>query len=330
MNRIIFSYGSLAPCIRLEIGALSKRAPRSSVAVKGKNIVTNNKFKFDVQKFFFTTSELSEQLKNTASVFNSSKEGSWVSIASTPHFATLDDVLLGVSQSMEYIRSREDTPFLVPARKTESEAEELVSLSEYQQIKNLSCHMAIEARLMLSQKKRPIGWFIRFPHSSIADEFVRESKSIKTPCKIGWKRVFPAHFEPFLDKKTLNLWREPVEILKLDNASVRMENVPFSCTEDVVRSYFRWFEIADDSGGKPPAVVKLIEAIRLPRYAEGTDSGHKAENIKKWSPRSHTFLVRFSDASVARAAVRERHLGQIMGQKIYLNQYPGQLLFDCN
>jgi len=324
MNRSIFSYGSLAPCIRLEIGALSKRAPRSTVAEKGKIIVTNNKFKFEVQKFFYNTSALSDQLKNTAS----SKEGSWVSIASTPHFATLDDVLLGVSQSMEYIRSREDSPFLVPARKTESEAEELVSLSEYQQIKNLSCHMAIEARMILSQKKRPTGWFIKFPHSSIADEFVRES--IKTPCKIGWKRVFPAHFEPFLDEKTLKLWREPVEILKLDNSSVRMENVPFSCTEDMVRTYFRWFEIADDSGGKPPAIVKLIEAIRPPRYAKGTDSGHKAENTKKWNPRYNTFLVRFSDASVARGAVREKHLGQMMGHRIYLSQYPRQLLFDCN
>lgn len=303
----------------MEMIILPKLALRSTVAEMGKNIFPNYKLKFHVQKFLYTSAALNDKL------INSSKEGSWVSISSTPHFATLDDVLLGISQSMEYIRSRENTPLLVPARKTESGTEELVNLSEYQLIKNLSCHMAIEARMMLSQKKRPTGWFIKFPHTSIADEFVRES--IQTPCKIGWKRVFPSHFDPFLDENTLKLWREPVEILKLDHSSVRMENVPFRCTVDTVRSFFRRFEIADDCNGKPPAVVKLIEASRLPKKS---DSDHKTENGKKWRPLSHTFLVRFSDASVARAAVRERHLWELMGQKIYLNQYPSQLVVDYN
>jgi hypothetical protein len=335
MTRSFLSLRPFALYGRSAIGVQSVRVPGSSTVNKATcnrgcfssyihNMNPNCKNNRDLQHLHFTTAALSDTMKNSSNALKSSKEGGWVSITSTPHFATLDDVLLGVSQSMECIRSREETPLLIPVDKHEDGTEELISFSTYQEKNNLPCHMAIEARMILSRKKRPTGWFVRFPHVSIANEFVRQSESI--PCKIGWKRVFPSHFDPFLDKSTLWQWREPVDILKLDQSSVRVENVPWPCTEEALRSYFRWFEIADDSGGKPPAVVRLIEASRPSRNAERADSVHKADDRKKWNPKFHTFLVRFSDASIARAAVRERHLGEMMGQKVYLNQYPRQLI----
>lgn len=269
-------------------------------------------------------SERSKSTGLTRSIANSTnhavnhqqEEGAWVSISSTPHFATLDDILLGISQSMEnIIQSRgEEMPLY--------DNDKLFDMNEYRQERNLPCHMATEARMMLSRKKRPVGWFVKFPHALIAKELVRQSAHI--PCLIGWKRVFPSHFDPFLSANTMRQWREPVDVLKLDETAVRVENVPRNCSEDTIRSFFRWFELADDTHGRPPAVARLIEA-KTPDDENNTDR-KKSDSKKVWNPKFHTFLVRFSDVAMARAAVRERHLAELLGEKLYLNQYPRQLV----
>mmetsp|Transcript_28199 Transcript_28199/g.40389 ORF Transcript_28199/g.40389 Transcript_28199/m.40389 type:complete len:336 (+) Transcript_28199:145-1152(+) len=264
----------------------------------------------------------------TRSIANSTKhavnhqqeEGAWVSISSTPHFATLDDILLGISQSMEYIiRSREEEKSQIFIR---DDNDNLFDMNEYRQEKNLPCHMATEARMILSRKKRPVGWFVKFPHALIAKELVRQSAHI--PCRIGWKRVFPSHFDPSLSANTMRQWREPVDVLKLDETAVRVENVPRNCSEDTIRSFFRWFELADDTHGRPPAVVRLIEARK--HDDENNTDRKKSDSKKPWNPKFHTFLVRFSDVAMARAAVRERHLAELLGEKLYLNHYPRQLV----
>jgi len=289
----------------------------------------------------------------------------WISISSTPPFATLYDILLGVTQSMDYLRARkpEERPLripryyspeeqvndnvndsisstqnseegslveqgqgetdTIPQQKQQQQPPERkrtprnksVDLNEYQQTRNLPPHMVIEARMILSLLKRPAGWYIRFPHALIAREFVRQSRNNDTPCRIGWKRVHPHLFYPNLNAATNRLWNEPVDTLMLDDTVVRVENVPWRCNDDTIRSFFRWYELADERGeGARPAVERVVEA----KVQIGVN--------KPMLPKYHTYLVRFGDAAMARAAVRERHLVDLFGETLLLTQYPSQLL----
>lgn len=92
------------------------------------------------------------------------------------------------------------------------------------------------------------------------------------------------------------------EIFEVSNSVIRVENCPPTMTVDHVRHLFRRFDYTRDS----PSVTQWeVEESRYPYYM---------------------FLVRFADASWARAAIREMQGIEIGGNQLKLAQYPNQLL----
>jgi hypothetical protein len=304
----------------------------------------------------------------------------WVTINSTPKFAVLEDVLQGVEEvlatneaTIDRALQRDarqhaknlsrnhqnrgppdpdaknsDTPDSVTGTtKDTTHAEFPQSIQEIQELHNLPSHMVTEARMILSRMKRPAGWFVRFPHPTIAREFARLSRyganyhkrsnqhdkqPPRSPMRVGWKEATVAlAVDP---QQSNSAFKESVENMQLDDSVVRMERVHYSVPPSTLRSFFKYHQLADERFGIC-AIQKVVEGVgnryrahgrnRQPEYRQAPRVPSD-ESMLTVDSEFSTYLVRFDDPSWARAAVREKQGIPLHGQRLFLMQYPKQLL----
>ena len=190
-----------------------------------------------------------------------------------------------------------------------------------------------EAKIILSPYGRPTGWRLKFANRSIASALLR-STGKQNPLMCGWKIVTANEWTPAKEKRMEQKFNietsmdqtqsttpprvrvvEPIgkhhlnydaidgnHLHWLDDSVLRIENCNEEVDEQNLLHIFSRYEL------RSPSIVK---------WTGKTVDGKRAPL---------TFLVRFMDASWARAALREKQATVIHGAAIRLVQYPRQLL----
>jgi hypothetical protein len=214
----------------------------------------------------------------------------WVQIADTPPLAILEDVLSSVNKVMEIERSIGIIDLDAP-RKQDG------SLSTIDV--DTSSSWVKKAKTFLSTRGRPTIWRIQFENRSIAHAFLQHSK--QNPFKCVWK---PAE---------ISEWKPPDETeaessaTHVDDSMIRVENCPENMKPEYLRHIFRRYDFFE--GG--PCIIPWNSA---PEAA--------SDKLKNYN----MFILRFADASWARAAIREMQGVRIEGKELLMAQYPSQLL----
>lgn len=143
------------------------------------------------------------------------------------------------------------------------------------------------AHLVLSSHGRPTGWRIEFSNRSCAHAFLEHSRKFTFYC--AWKPT------------TVEAWplERGVDAINVDDSMIRVENAGDDITVDVIRHLFRRYDM--------------------------TKSGLSVQEFNERS-RHKLFVVRFADASWARAAIRELQGVRVREYHLRLAQYPKQLV----
>jgi hypothetical protein len=153
------------------------------------------------------------------------------------------------------------------------------------------------------------------------------------PLKCSWKEV---DVHPFYIKS--HAFHSKIDWI--DDTVIRVENCPAESTTDDVRYFFRSYGLVDDrllihdefddieddgihSGSSPRKRPKNAVQLAIGR----NKVEEKKPTDRKFTPLStNTFLVTFSNASNARAAVRDKQNTELMGRKVMLAQFSSQLI----
>ena len=149
------------------------------------------------------------------------------------------------------------------------------------------------AKALLSTHGRPTHWRLEFENRSIAHAFLEHAREAKFMCV--WKEVSVVE------------WEDGDDVVKLDvnDSMIRVENCPSTMTVDLLRHVFRRYDFARSGS-------------TIFRWEE-----------PKAAALHNMFVIRFSDPSYARAAVREMQGLKIHDAELRLAQYPKQLVLKC-
>ncbi|KAL3914263.1 MAG: hypothetical protein SGILL_006173, partial [Bacillariaceae sp.] len=168
------------------------------------------------------------------------------------------------------------------------------------------------AHVVLSPFGRPTGWHVKLASSSMVNALIVRAAS-KLKVRVGWKMVQVQEYNyPRLDDATSEEEQRKIKRqnhinnLPIDDTMVRFENCHPTLSEEHLRFLLSRFELARTGGA---TVI---------RWKGVTDDGK----------RQLMFVVRFLDASWARAAVRENQGLEVYGKDLRLIQFPKQLLFN--
>ncbi len=170
----------------------------------------------------------------------------------------------------------------------------------------------------------------------VDEEIVREKQEFSwmdydvRPLMCGWKEVdvVPFHvYSEFFQSK----------IDWIDDTVVRVENCAPESTVDDLRYFFSPYDLMDDrnfttDNNKDEGKTMQREAVQLV-VSGGKEQEQQANLIvdgkapKLLTPsRTNTFLVQFTTAAEARAAVREKQNVELLRKKIKLAQFSRQLI----
>jgi hypothetical protein len=161
-----------------------------------------------------------------------------------------------------------------------------------------------KAHVVLSPFGRPTGWNLELANASMVNALLSASNDsrISGSIRIGWKFAQVKEYHPPpspVDKDP----KDSTTMLTVDDTMVRFESCPNTLTQDHLRHLLSRYELA-----------------------------MTGETIVKWKGMTNTgdyppltYVVRFSDAAWARAAVREMQAFELDGKTMKLIQYPRQL-----
>lgn len=155
-----------------------------------------------------------------------------------------------------------------------------------------------EARLILSPYARPTGWYVRLAHRSMAQALLVRSRK-DDPLKICYQQVAMREYKAEEEFKG--------SLPVISDATIRVENCPKDLTKLAFLNFFSRFDLS-------------MEHESIVQWSGVTPEGR--------APSSLTYLVHFSDASWARAAIRERQGAFMSGHQVRLIQYPRQIIQD--
>jgi len=225
-------------------------------------------------------------------------------------------------------------------------------------------HLVVEARLSLSTLKRQAGWYLRFPNRSVVHAIlshIEEANKIETeynqlhfairaknskvlkqhkkdkmedepelmeipdfswndvktkPLKCAWKRVTVTPFDINIQKNKIES-QDAVKYGISDNV-IRAENCSRDSTPASVMHFFSRYDLSDERNDNLKAVEQIVK---------GSDNRHHDTISRNVTPSTtNSFLVRFSSAADARAAVREKQNVEFMGRRMRLAQYSRQII----
>ena len=159
------------------------------------------------------------------------------------------------------------------------------------------------AHVVISPFGRPNGWLLKLANRSLVNAVL--SRSQQNHIHVTWKVVQVKEYEYSKEKE---IEQDPAHAngLLVDDSMVRFENCPYGFKEEELRLRLSRFDLAPT--GK--TVIK---------WKGETTDGKKAPLM---------YVVRFADASWARAAVRELQSMKINEKTIKLVQYPNQMRYD--
>ncbi len=148
-------------------------------------------------------------------------------------------------------------------------------------------------------------------------------KMIETrPLMCAWKEV---DVHPFFPKKTdsklgdpfFNEWK-----WRIDDRVIRVENCCRHATPYQIELLFSRYDLLDERCSDLEAVEQIV-------FAKSAKESHQRRMDDSYTPSATTsFLIRFSSAAEARAAVREKQNVEFMGRRLMLAQFPRQILHD--
>jgi hypothetical protein len=151
------------------------------------------------------------------------------------------------------------------------------------------------AHLVLSPFGRPTGWYLKFPNRSIVNSIVSHAQLHPLFC--AWKPIKVTEYkyrqEPLSPNPTVS------------DSMIRFENTPRSLSADQLRLMLSRYELATEGN----TVVQW----------KGSVEGKTAPLM---------FVVRFADASWARAALRDMQSTMVENKNLVLAQYPRQIRCD--
>lgn len=159
------------------------------------------------------------------------------------------------------------------------------------------------AHVVISPFGRPNGWLLKLPNRSLVNAILTRAQ--QRHIHVTWKVV---QIKEYDYTKEREIRQDPAHAngLLVDDSMVRFENCPHGLKEEEVRLRLSRYDLAPT--GK--TVIKW--------HGETTD-GKKAPLM---------YVVRFADASWARAAVRELQSLRVNGKTIKLVQYPNQIRYN--
>jgi hypothetical protein len=161
-----------------------------------------------------------------------------------------------------------------------------------------------KAHVVLSPFGRPTGWNLELANASMVNALLSASNDsrISGSIRIGWKFAQVKEYHPPPSPVNKDP-KDSTTMLAVDDTMVRFESCPNTLTQDHLRHLLSRYELA-----------------------------MTGETIVKWKGMTNTgdyppltYVVRFSDAAWARAAVREMQAFELEGKIIKLIQYPRQL-----
>ena len=155
-----------------------------------------------------------------------------------------------------------------------------------------------EARLILSPYARPTGWYVRLAHRSMAQALLVRSRK-GDPLKICYQRVAMREYRAEEEFKG--------SLPVISDATIRVENCANNVSKVAFLNFFSRFDLS-------------MEHESVVQWSGETPDGR--------TPSSFTYLVHFSDASWARAAIRERQGAFLSRHRVRLIQYPRQIIQD--
>ncbi len=141
------------------------------------------------------------------------------------------------------------------------------------------------------------------------------------PLMCAWKEVdvypfFPErkdimrHDDPFFNEYK---WR-------IDDTVVRVENCCRHATPYEIELLFSRYDLLDERCSDLEVVEQIV-------FAKSAEESYQRRMDDSYTPSATTaFLIRFSSAAEARAAVREKQNIEFMGRKLMLAQFPRQIL----
>jgi hypothetical protein len=156
-------------------------------------------------------------------------------------------------------------------------------------------HWIQAAHLVLSPFGRPTGWYLKFQNRSIVNSIISHAQLHPLFC--AWKPIKVTEY---------NYRQEPLSPNPVvTDSMIRFENSPKFLTADQLRLMLSRYELATEGN----TVVQW----------QGSVEG-------KTAPRM--FVVRFADASWARAALRDLQSTVVEDKTLVLAQYPQQIRYD--
>ena len=221
---------------------------------------------------------------------------SWVQITGTLPITSLNDVLSSIEQLLHNQFTSRDGVVDLEAPWNPIRDEDIPLLHMTEDDKDAPYRVQ-EAHVVLSPFGRPTGWKLKLANPSMVHA-LRKLKCIQ----VGWKtvQVKVIHPETGGEKKYAT---NQVDGYVVDDSMVRFESCPDTMTAEQLRMLMSRFELARSG----PTVLP---------WKKATSDG-KSHNM---------FIVRFLDASWARAAVREKQSMYRDGRRLRLIQFPKQLL----
>jgi hypothetical protein len=151
------------------------------------------------------------------------------------------------------------------------------------------------AHLVLSPFGRPTGWYLKFPNRSIVNSIVSHAQLHPLFC--AWKPIKVTEYKYLQEPPSPN----PI----VTDSMIRFENSPNSLSADQLRLMLSRYELATEGN----TVVQW----------KGSVEGKTAPLM---------FVVRFADASWARAALRDLQSTMVENKTLVLAQYPQQIRYD--
>jgi hypothetical protein len=153
------------------------------------------------------------------------------------------------------------------------------------------------AHLVLSPFGRPTGWYLKFTNRSIVNSLLSHAQLHPLYC--AWKPIKVAEYKYRQQPPSPN----PI----VTDSMIRFENSPNSLSADQLRLMLSRYELAPEGN----------TVIRWKGSIEG-----------KVAPLM--FVVRFANASWARAALRDLQSTLVENKTLVLAQYPEQIRYDDN
>jgi len=156
------------------------------------------------------------------------------------------------------------------------------------------------AHVILSPFGRPTGWKVKLYNASMVNALLTQCEP-RGCMRVGWKLVQVQEYDPLEEVSHSDTMENT---LVVDDSMVRVENCPSTLNQENLRHMLSRYELAP----RGDTIIK---------WKGKTNDGKVPQPM---------YVVRFSSAAWARAAVRELQNTAVDEKSIKLIQYPRQLL----